>query len=203
MTLYLLSTQKPLKRTVSYISGVFLTNWSLGLLAYFGLGATFSVIISRVFNTTAWWAYAIELLAAILLIYFAVTMKTSGDAKIKKRPTRLNPAATFLLGVGATFIEFSTAAPYLGAIATLVKAEPSAGYSIFALGVYNIVYVIIPLSFLFVYLYKRERAEAILSKVNANISHWIKRAAKAFFLLFGLLLLVDFITYLLGNPLLG
>ena len=60
LTLYLLSTQNPIKRTATYIAGVFLTSWTLGLLVYFGLGAAFSAILSNVFNATAWWVYGIS-----------------------------------------------------------------------------------------------------------------------------------------------
>lgn len=203
MTLYLLSTEKPIKRTASYISGVYLTNLSLGLLAYFGLGAAFSVIISRVFSTTAWWAYGIELIAAIALIYAAIRMKTNTDATLRKKPKAINPKATFALGVGATFIEFSTAAPYLGAIAALVKAEPSAAYSVTALILYNIVYIGIPLILLSIYLAKRQAAEPVLAKANKKISHYIRRIGKVLFFSLGVLLLADFIGYLFGNPIFG
>lgn len=203
LTLYLLSTKKPVKRTAFYILGVFLTNWLLGLLVYFGLGATFTIIISKVFSSTAWWVYGIELVAAIALIYASVTMKTTTDARIKKQPQNINPKATFLLGVGATFIEFSTAAPYLGAIAALTKAEPSAVYAVASLGLYNVVYVGIPLIFFGIYLARRDKAEAILANLNIKVSHYIKRIAKVLFLTLGFVLLIDFIGYLFGNPILG
>lgn len=203
LTLYLLSTQQPAKRTAAYITGVFLTNWTLGLLVYFGLGAAFSVAISKLINTTAWWAYGLELVAAIALIYAAITMKASSEARLKKKPKSINPKATFALGVGATFIEFSTAAPYLGAIAALTKAEPSALYAITSLGIYNVVYVGIPLVFFAIYLAEREKAEPILANLNIKVSHYIKRVAKVLFFILGLILLADFISYLFGDPIFG
>ena len=203
LTLYLLATQNPIKRTASYIAGVFLTNWALGILVYFGLGATFSLVISRIVGTTAWWAYGLELVAAIVLIYVAVTMKVGSDAKLKKTPKSINPKATFALGVGATFIEFSTAAPYLGAIAALTRAEPSSLYVITSLGIYNIVYVGIPLIFFGIYLAKREKAEPILAKLNVKVSHYMKRIAKVLFFVLGVVLLTDFVAYLFGNPIFG
>lgn len=203
LTLYLLSTKFPIKRTAFYILGVFLTNWILGLLVYFGLGATFTVLISKVFSTTAWWAYGLEFVAAIVLIYVSVTMKTTAEATLKKKPKKINPKATFALGVGATFIEFSTAAPYLGAIAALTKAEPSALYAFTSLGIYNIVYVGIPLIFFCIYLTKRDKAESILADLNTKISHYIKRIAKILFLILGLVLLLDFVGYLFGSPIFG
>ena len=202
MTLYLLSTQGPEKRTASYISAVFLTNWVLGVLVYFGLGATLSIIINRIIYTTAWWAYGIELIAAVALLVTAFLLKTDADASLKKEPKRINPAATFSLGVGLTFFEFSTAAPYLGAIAVLTKAEASALFAIVVLGLYNIVYVGIPLTLFGIYLIRREQAQPLLARINRRVSHWVKRIAKFAFFILGLLLLADFIGYLSGYPLL-
>lgn len=200
MTLYLLSTQKPEKRTVSYISAVFLTNWILGLLAYFGLGTVLSTIINRIIYTTAWWAYGLELIAAVALLVTAFMMKTDADANLKKKPKKVNPAATFSLGVGLTFFEFLTAAPYLGAIAVMTKVEVSTLYAIMVFGLYNLIYVGIPLTLFGIYLIKRDRARPLLARINRKISYWIKRITKFAFFILGLLLLADFIGYLLGYP---
>ena len=202
MTLYLLSTQEPKKRTASYISAVFLTNWVLGLLAYFGLGTALSTIINRIIYTTAWWAYGLELIAAVALLVTAVLMKAGADARLKKEPKRINPAATFSLGVGLTFIEFSTAAPYLGAIAVLTKVEVSTLFAIMVLGLYNLIYVGIPLALFGIYLIRRDQAQPLLARINRKVSHWVKRIAKFAFFILGLLLLADFIGYLFGYPLL-
>ena len=201
MTLYLLSTENPEGRTSSYISAVFLTNWFLGLLVYFGIGTALSTIINKIIYATAWWAYGIELIAAVALLVTAVLMKTDADASLKKKPKKINPAATFSLGVGLTFFEFSTAAPYLGAIAMLTKAEPPALFAVTILGLYNIIYVGIPLILFGIYLIRREQAQPLLARLNQKISHWIKRIAKFAFFILGLLLLADFIGYLLGQPL--
>lgn len=139
MTLYLLSTEKPERRTASYILAVFLTSWLLGLLAYFGLGAALSTLVSRIMYATEWWAYGIQFMAAVALLVAAVMMKTDADAALKKKPARIDPAATFSLGVGLTFLEFSTAAPYLGAIAILTKAAPPSILAVTVLGLYNLI----------------------------------------------------------------
>ncbi len=201
MTLFLLSTEKPEGRTASYISAVFLTNWFLGLLLYFGLGTALSTVINKIIYTTAWWAYSIQFIAAVALLVIAIRMKTDTDASLKKKPKKINPIATFSLGVGLTFVEFSTAAPYLGAVAMLTKAEPPALFAVKILGLYNIIYVSISLVLFSIYLIRREQAQPLLVRLNRKVSHWIKRVAKFAFLILGLLLLADFIGYLLGQPL--
>lgn len=201
MTLYLLSTQKPERRTASYISAVFITNWILGLLAYFGLGAALSTIINRIIYTTAWWAYGIQFIASVALLAMAVLMKTDADASLEKKPKKINPTATFILGVGLTFFEFSTAAPYLVAIAVLTKVDASTFFAFMVLGLYNIIYIGIPLVLFGIYLLRRDQAQPLLARINRKISHWIKRVAKVVFFILGLLLLADFIGYLLGYPL--
>ena len=200
MTLYLLSTERPEKRTASYIFAVFVTNWTLGLLVYFGLGAVLSTIINQIMYATSWWAYGLQLIAAVALLIAAVMMKTETDANLKRKPKKINPAATFSLGVGLTFLEFSTAAPYLGAIAALTKAAPPALLVITALGLYNIIYVGIPLALFGIFLFKQDQAQPLLARINLHVNRWIKKIMKVAFLVLGLLLLADFIGYLLGHP---
>ncbi|HEX8182721.1 MAG TPA: GAP family protein [Candidatus Saccharimonadales bacterium] len=200
MTLYLLSTEKPMRRTASYISAVFLTNWALGSLAFFGLGAVFSILLDRILSTTAWWVYALQFVAAILLLYFAFSMKNTQDASLKKKPRAINPKATFALGIGTTFLEFSTAAPYLAAIATLTRADVSAVYAVTSLAMYNIFYMIIPLVFVAVYIFKREQAAEILVRISKRLSRIIRKSAKVLFFVLGIILLLDFVGYLFGRP---
>ena len=202
MTLYLLSTKRPEKRTASYIFAVFVTSWTLGLLVYFGLGATLSAIINRIIYTTSWWAYGIQFVAAVALLIAAVMMKTEADTSLTRKPKKINPVATFSLGVGLTFLEFSTAAPYLGAIAALTKAAPPTLLVITALGLYNIIYVGIPLTLFSIFLFKRDQAQPLLTRINLQVSRWIKKIMKVAFFILGLLLLADFVGYLLGHPLL-
>lgn len=200
MTLYLLSTPQPLKRTFTYISGVYLTNWLLGLFAFFGFGSLLSSLLTRVVNSTSWWLYLLELLAAIALIVISLTMKTDDKNEIKKKPENLSPSATFTLGMGLTFVEFSTAAPYLAAISVLSKAQLSSVVSALALALYNIVYIAIPLIIIGSYLFGREQAQPFLEKLNQNLSGWVKRTGRVVFLVLGLILLADFVAYLLGAP---
>ncbi|MBD2036466.1 GAP family protein [Leptolyngbya sp. FACHB-321] len=200
MTLYLLSTKRPEKRTASYIFAVFVTNWTLGLLVYFGLGATLSAIINRIIYTTSWWAYAIQFVAAVALLIAAVRMKTEADTSLTRKPKKINPVATFSLGVGLTFLEFSTAAPYLGAIAALTKAAPPTLLVITALGLYNIIYVGIPLTLFSIFLFKHDQAQPLLTRINLHVSRWIKKIMKVAFFILGVLLLADFVGYLLGHP---
>lgn len=201
MTLYLLSTEKPETRTASYVAGVYLTNFTLGLLVYFGLGAALTSFVNLIFSSTQWWAYAVELIAAVALLVIAATMKTDASEDAEKKPKKFNAAATFSLGMGLTFVEFSTAAPYIGAIAALTKTASSALFAVAALGIYNFIYVGIPLALFGIYLVKRDRAKPILEWINQKINRWIKTIVKIVFYILGLLLLADFVGYLFGSPL--
>ena len=201
MTLFLLSTVKPLIRVTTYVSAVFLTNLILGLLVYFGLNATFSIVIERITTTTSWWVYALEFIAAITLIVTALLMRTNYTVKNQEvKPSKITPYATFLLGISFTFIEFSTAAPYLAGIALIIKAEIEVLYAFSLFILYNLVYIAIPLLLIIFYIVRPEKAINFFNIIREKSSKWIKKILKFILLLLGIILLVDFISWTLGNP---
>jgi hypothetical protein len=51
-------------------------------------------------------------------------------------------------------------------------------------------------------LFKRDQAQPLLTRINLQVSRWIKKIMKVAFFILGLLLLADFVGYLLGHPLL-
>lgn len=202
ITLHLLSTMQPVERTAAFISGVFLTNWTLGLLVYFGLGGALAAIFRTVFHAPPAWVWGIQLAAAIALLVSAAMMRPDREASPNRTPKSINPAATFSLGVGLTFVEMSTAAPYLGAIAALAKAAPPALVAFAALGLYSVVYVGVPLALLGIYVVKRDRAQPLLARLNPLVRRWTRRVLRVAFAVLGLALLADFVGYLFGRPLL-
>jgi cytochrome c biogenesis protein CcdA len=200
MTVYLLSTTFPLKRTIAYIFGVFVTNLSLGLLAYFGLGSLMTVLINSLFELTDWWVYLLEFIAGIVLVYSAFKLNPDKDPEKAKEPKNISPKGTFFLGVFATFVEFATAAPYLGAIAILAKSSPSAFSSIITLSLYNLIYILIPITLVSIYQLKKQKAEPVFAKLNTIINKSFKKVLKILFIIIGVLFLADSIGYVLGRP---
>lgn len=203
MTLFLLSTPRPVPRTASYIAAVYLTNLTLGLLVYFGLGAALTLLIERLTSSTDWWIYALQFCAALGMLAAAYILRPAGEDAPSQPPRSIHPRATFLLGIGATFVEFTTAAPYLGSIALLTKADIPAMQALLTLALYNVVYVGIPLSLLGLYLLRRERAERIFGIIRERTRRWVNILLRVLLAAGGLILLVDVVGWVLGSPLIA
>lgn len=202
MTRLLLGTPEPAARTATYIAAVFLTNWALGLAAYFGLGVGISRALEVVLDASSWWVYALEGLAGVALLVAAWWLGRRPTRREVKQPRRIDPRATFALGVGATVVEFATAAPYLAGIAALTRAEPSPLYAVTALALYNVVYIGIPLA-LYAVRFARADAAALLQRLGERLTELIRKSLRVLFLLLALGLLADFVAYLVGDPFFG
>lgn len=202
MTLLLLTTERPVPRVGSYLAGVYLTNWTLGLVAYFGVGVGVARVLDAVLEASAWWVYALELAAGVALLVTAWRLRPGPSTRPDQAP-RASVAGIFALGVAATFVEFSTAAPYLAAIATLARADASVPFALTALTLYNVLYIAIPLVLLGVYLARPEGAADRLARLGPQLSRRLKQGLRIVFAIVGVILVADFVAYLFGDPFFG
>jgi cytochrome c biogenesis protein CcdA len=141
VTLYLLlAGGSYTSRVLSYLAAVFSSYLLIGMLLMVGLDAIWEFLYSPA-------AYALQgVLGALMLLYGILA---PGDSAQEERTTRLPRSQRlgpiFLLGVTITVVEFSSALPYLGAIAILTNAELAASQWMPVLVVYNLIFVLPPL----------------------------------------------------------
>jgi len=88
---------------------------------------------------------------AALLGYAILAPDKPRKEKKERRPRSLGVGAVFLLGMTITVVEFSTALPYLGAVAILTNAGLTAAQWLPILAAYNLVFVAPPLLLLGAY----------------------------------------------------
>jgi hypothetical protein len=87
LQIYLLSTPKPIARSIAFILGVFLAYWTAGLLMILGLGQLIKIAISTTnFARSEPYLYGIQLLLGIVLLIVGFTLKTSTQPSQKKHP---------------------------------------------------------------------------------------------------------------------
>lgn len=146
VTIYLLLAGRSFApRVISYAAGIFVANLALGTALMLGLGSVWDYFDGPV-------AYGAQGVVGAGLLAYAVLAPNKPRQKRERKPRSLGPGAVFLLGMTVTVVEFSTAVPYLGAVAVLTNAGLGAAQWLPVLAAYNLVFVSPPLLLLGAYL---------------------------------------------------
>ena len=107
------------------------------------------------------------------MLGYAVLAPDRPQGKKKgRKPRSLGPGAVFLLGITITVVEFSTALPYLGAVAILTNAGLTFAQWLPVLPVYNLVFVAPPLLLLGAY-------RVFGARLRPTVERWGKRLRSA------------------------
>lgn len=196
---YLLTTPKPVVRSIAFITGIFLAYWTVGLFVTLGLAR----FIQWVFTTHQEWVYIIQFILGIALLYTSCTLNSSSNfhQPLKNKPS-LQPIHTFLLGTSITLLEAPTAFPYLAAIERIVHVKPSLPDLAGLLGIYNLVFVMPLIGLLGIYIAFQSRSAELLKRINQAITTWSPKILRVLLLVAGTFLLADCIASILGRPLL-
>lgn len=190
ITLYLLlSGPSFATRVLSYAAGIFSANLALGAALMLGFGSLWDV-----FDGPA--AYGAQgVVGAALLGYAVLAPDKAGGEKKVRRPRSLGLGAVFLLGMTITVVEFSTALPYLGAIAILTNAGFTAGQSLPVLALYNLVFVSPPLLLMGTYRLFGARLRPAFERWREKMSGASREALFWILGIAGFLLLADSLRY--------
>lgn len=199
LQVYLLTTPNPIGRSISFITGIFLAYWTVGLLATLGLAR----FIQWVFETHSEWMSLIQCILGIALLYVGWTLNSSSNAyqPLKNKPNSLQPIHTFFLGMSVTLLEAPTAFPYIAAIERIAQAKlilpDLAGF----LSIYNLVFVMPLIGLLGIYIAFQSRSTELLKRINQAITTWSPKILRVLLLVTGTFLLLNGITSILGRPL--
>jgi cytochrome c biogenesis protein CcdA len=200
LQIYLLSTPKPIGRSIAFILGVFLAYWTTGTLVILGLR---SLIMTVITNANVSFPephiYTIQLLIGLALLIAGFSFESSPQADQEKRPKKLTLGRTFLLGMAMTILEFPTALPYLAAIEQIARAKLDLFSIMGVLGLYNLVFVFPQIMLLGIYVLFHQRSAALLHRINRAIAIWSPKILRTLLLGLGILLILDSIAYSFGH----
>jgi cytochrome c biogenesis protein CcdA len=146
VTLYLLLTGGSYTpKVLTYLAAVFCSYLLIGVLLMLGLDAIWDYLYSPA-------AYAVQgVVGALMLLYGILAPSDRAEERTTRLPRSLGLGSIFVLGVTITVVEFSSALPYLVAIAILTNADLAASQWVPVLIVYNLIFILPPLLVLGVY----------------------------------------------------
>jgi cytochrome c biogenesis protein CcdA len=199
LQIYLLSTPKPIARSISFILGVFLAYWAVGLFVILGLRKLITTLIGNAnFSLPNPYIYTIQFLIGLALLIAGFWLKNSTQEEQRKRPKKLTVGRTFLLGLAMTILESPTALPYLAAIEQIARAKLDLFTIMSFLVLYNLVFVSPLIILVGIYLIFHPKSVAVLNRINHSISIWAPKILRALLLVLGILLIVDSLAYSFG-----
>lgn len=194
---YLLTTPKPIVRSLTFITGIFLAYWTVGLLGTLGLAR----FIQWVLTIQREWVDVIQFILGIALLYIGCTLNSSPNSNqsLKNKPNSLQPIHTFVLGTSVTLLEAPTAFPYLAAIERIVHVKLSLPDLVRLLSIYNLIFVMPLFGLLVIYMAFQGKSAELLKRINQAITAWSPKILRVLLLVAGTFLLADGITSILGR----
>jgi cytochrome c biogenesis protein CcdA len=200
LQIYLLSTPKPIARSIAFIVGVFLAYWTAGFLVLLGLRSLIMKVISRAnVSFPEPHIYSIQFLIGLTLLVVGLSMETSIHGEEVKRPKKLTSERTFLLGMAVTMMDFPTALPYLAAIEQIARAKLDLFSIMGVLGVYNLIFVVPQIILLGIYVRFHQQSITLLHRINRAIAIGSPKILRVLLLGLGILLIVDSLAYSFGH----
>jgi cytochrome c biogenesis protein CcdA len=187
LQIYLLSTPNPVKRSATFILGVFVAYFIAGCLLALG----FTKLIESIINYIGSYIYILQFLIGAAMIGFALRMNPASPEKSIDKPKVTKPISTFILGLSVTFLEAPTALPYIIAIERIVQSKLSPIEVIFTLIFYNFIFVFPLLGLLLIYLFYRERSARLILKIGYQITKYSPKVFQILLLLIGIWLIID------------
>ncbi len=207
-----LGSRRPAAASLSFLAGMFLSYFLIGVLLLFGLDALFDSLAA---HFTAWWnrephfgELILELIVGVLMIVYGFWLcgcgKEKDSAGVEEKTRQgVSPVSAFIIAVLMNITGAWGALPYFAAAAQILKMDLSLTAMFWALLFYNLIYILplaaIPLSRLLL----GASFEPVLAKVNDFIVHWSRRILITLLLGLGFLMIADGIGWFVGMPLLA
>lgn len=135
----------PVKPVLAYLAGIVAANFALGVALVLGLRSVLAAVGGAPQGPIA---YRIQLVAGLVLLAIGALTPTRPRKPRQERSLDRSSGRLFLLGMGVTLVELTTALPYLAAVGLISGAGVSPAAWVSLLVVYGIVVVLPPLAVL-------------------------------------------------------
>jgi cytochrome c biogenesis protein CcdA len=175
VTLYLLSRSEASVQVGVYITTIFLTYFSVGLMAILGID-TFLPSVGTLLNSPV--GFVVQgLVGLALLVYSLMASADPASATPVTPPSARTYAALVALGVTVTAMELPTALPYFAAIAVITSADLPIRHWVPLLGVYNAIFVMPPVALLVGHLLFGQQLRERYARLSARLQQGAQETA--------------------------
>ena len=202
-----LTGARPQRATIMFIAGV--------AVAYLVFGAVAAVFLQeldnlldalnetllRLWNAPTFLEVCLQLLvgAALLFMAWRRLKRRAEEPEEDAAPASTGTKGTFAVGVSLALAGLPAAAPYLGAVSQVLRAQLSIAGTLSLVILYNVVYLLPLLCFLAVQIVFKEASRTIFERMRHVVAKWTDRLIVAGLGILGALLTVDGILWFFGE----
>lgn len=166
-------TRKQFRNTgVGFILGTLFAYFVGGLCLHFGFKNFLSHRLPPISDHIVFLIYVI--LAFVLLAYSLKLWKTKAEPQVEHSNLIETLPKAFMFGMVSTFMDLSSALPYFLVLGRIGEEEFSLSEQIFALGVYNFIYVL-PLALLLIIRLRMTDSSTLLKKMKSAVFYFERR----------------------------
>lgn len=192
VTTLLLAGPNPYRRALAYVAGISLTYFCVGVAVLIGAGDVLIDAVEALRRPAI--GFGIEaVLGALLVTYGLRSTRAGRGGRGASSPTLRGSSvpAAFVTGMTVTAVESTTALPYIGALTALARANASLAATLFALALYNVVFVVPPLALVGLQVARPGTTEAFVARARRTITALDNRVTRAAIAAIGVLMLAD------------
>jgi cytochrome c biogenesis protein CcdA len=198
----MLSSERPLLVSASFIAGTFVTYFAMSVLVFMGLDS----LIDAAGGWFAQWSenprticlYVQIAIGAVMLVV-AATMVQPGRKPPAREPKSISPAAVFAFAAFLIVVGMPGAIPLFAAVDLLIRTDVSDATAVLALLHYNAIFVLPLVAMVVIRIVMGDRSNRVFEAISAFLSAWGKRLVILVLLLLGMALIADGIGWLAGR----
>lgn len=207
---------KKAKHIWYFIIAIAITNFTGGLLAYFGLITPISNFVGWLIASYGQYVFTLELILGIgFLVAVGYALQTTkimelkklipnyhsdeenNEVKVKAKIKSVTPLSLTLLGIVATLTELTSALPYFAFLAILFQYQLSLFSVTVILIVYNFIYSLPLIIMYFIYIKAQNKFDYFYKLIKSKMEKWSTTLVPIIFGIIGILLVFHAISLLL------
>jgi hypothetical protein len=195
-TIYTLSSKNLFRNSMIMLLSFLVTYFFAGLIIAYGMES-----FENYFHLPAYFDYGLELIVAALLFYMAAKQSRERDAHPEEKlihKFEMTTKDALQLGFQINIVGLAFAVPYLGAIDQILKADASILITLLVLLIYNILYVLPYASLILIRLIRPKESSQIFKVINEWMHCLVVKWMPLIFVVLGLILIEDAISFLIG-----
>ncbi|GAB4225490.1 MAG: hypothetical protein Tsb0021_00260 [Chlamydiales bacterium] len=194
--IYGLGSRQPIINAWTILFSFFISYFAAGIVIALGIE-----YFSKILDIPGSFDYVLEFIVAVLLFYFAWKMWRSGDEHLEEQLNHdrsMSLKDALVIGFNINLIGLPFALPYLAAIDQILKANLNPLTATLVLVIYNLIYILPFAGLIILWTFYQEKSGPIFRSVSNWMHRFIEKYLPILFLILGLLLIEDVVSYFLG-----